>query len=512
MELAKIGKLVYLFIMFVYGFVVLALAISAYSEIKKISDNFGYIMDNWKLDFINGITVSSTGVCPSYYSPFFSYSWPGTVDGCYCSSLAVGACNSTQISRGCRTISSMSAETWSRWGSGATICVKRISGYSFAEKALKYPLNCGSNEKSCQTNPTTKVCVPNTESCPITRIYVGTSPPGDGTYQSIPYYSSYRVYYSTDQQSLPLVESLMMEDKPCIDKTRKNISPSRTDYMLMKSKRTRCSDYDNRWQTFATIDETSFYSGNGRSGLSTSLPGYSISSSYSWSQTYRNNFPWKYDEVCRNTAHDVYVYKDKYNLALKFQLVILIINIFAAIFLSVLFPFFEIQNLRGVDLPCFKGTGEEEQKRIKKWGKILKYTFKFIQLPFFIAAVVISGAIRIVFVAIGNENCSDSLTNSQFKDVGDSLDKKVYSGNITNLALLAAFLALDLLLWAKGKYCSKKKAVQPEETAKGNNMMSPTNIEMNPVSNENAGLINNNNNAGGGQKMTDQNFAGNQEA
>lgn len=493
MELKKLGKFIYLIIMFIYGFVVLGLAVSSYSEIKTIANNFSYLMDNWTSDFINGISVSTSGACPSNYSPFFTYSWPGTNAGCYCSSLTSGACNSTQISRGCRTISAMASEQWSKWGNGAIICVKKIKGYNFAEKLLKYPLTCSSSEKTCLTSSEVKTCIPSSESCPITKFTVGTSPPTDAVYQSLYYFGSYNIYYTTEKAQLPAVEGLVMEDKPCEDKTIKNISPGRTDYMLMKSKKTRCTNYDSRWQSLGTIDESSFYNGNSKGSLSTTLPGYSISASYSWSQSIRNNFPWKYTEECRNNAYDVYKYKDKYNLAVNFQLIIMIINIIAAVFLSILYPFFTIQNLRGVDLSCFKGKGEEEKKRIDRWSKILKYLFKFIQLPFFIAAVIISGAIRVVFIIIANENCSDNLTNSQFKDVGDALNQKVYSGNITNLALLLAFLVLDIVLFIKGKYCPSKNSTQVQavnsdninnnnpDTAKGGKMMSPG-VEMNPNS------------------------------
>ena len=498
MELKKLGKLVYLTLMFIYGFVVLALAISAYSKIKGIADNFTFLMDNWKSEFINSLTVSSSNSCPSGYVPLFPYNWPGTNTGCYCTSLASGACNSTQINQGCRTITAQAAQTWSEWQGGANICVKRISGYNFAEKALSYPLSCSSSEQACGMSSSIQVCVPKTQSCPITKMVIATSPPTDTSYQSIPYYGSYNVYYTTTANSFPVVESVVMEDKPCEDKTHQNISPLRTDYTLMKSKRTHCSDYDNRWSIVSTIAEPGFYSGNGQSGLTTTLPGFVISSSYSWSQSIRNNFQWSYSSTCREFGYKVYVYKDQYNLASNFQVVIMAINIVAAIFLSILFPFFEIQNLRGVDLPCFPGKGEEEEKKIEKTAKVLKYLFKFIQLPFFIAAVVISGAIRGVFVIVGNENCSDSLTNQQFKDVGDALNKQVYSGNITNLALLLAFLALDIVLQLKKRYCSKPPTkVQSESPNTGRDnakapdtVISPT-IEMGPMgSNEQSNLIN----------------------
>lgn len=59
-------------------------------------------------------------------------------------------------------------------------------------------------------------------------------------------------------------------------------------------------------------------------------------------------------------------------------MIMMVINIIAAIVLSIILTGMEVLNLCGYDLPCVRGDGKEERDKIRKVRKYLKYGMKFV--------------------------------------------------------------------------------------------------------------------------------------
>jgi len=66
---------------------------------------------------------------------------------------------------------------------------------------------------------------------------------------------------------------------------------------------------------------------------------------------------------------------DKMSVAL---IILLVVNILAALAISVVLTFMELCSILGYDIPCIKGEGAEEIQRIKKIKKYISYSFKFL--------------------------------------------------------------------------------------------------------------------------------------
>jgi hypothetical protein len=117
----------------------------------------------------------------------------------------------------------------------------------------------------------------------------------------------------------------------------------------------------------------------------------------------------------------------------------------------------EIQNLRGQDVSCIAGKGEEERKRIKKIKKIISYTFKGLQLPFQLWAIVYCGSAKALLMDISDESCSNTDTNAVLIYIAATLTK-TYTSTCTAIAVLSASLLLDIILDVLAKRKAKKEA------------------------------------------------------
>ena len=81
----NIATVFYLLLMMAYAAFTLSLSITAYIETLKFSLNFAGIQNNWSSDVINFVKiVSSSNECPENTENLFTYTWPGTIEGCNC--------------------------------------------------------------------------------------------------------------------------------------------------------------------------------------------------------------------------------------------------------------------------------------------------------------------------------------------------------------------------------------------------------------------------------------------
>lgn len=94
---------------------------------------------------------------------------------------------------------------------------------------------------------------------------------------------------------------------------------------------------------------------------------------------------------------------------MSYLLIMMIVNIIAAVVISIILTGMELANLMGYDLPCIGGDGKKERDTIIKIRKILKYGMKAIQLPFMIITIIIAAKLKNVYV---NNTCSDTYTNT----------------------------------------------------------------------------------------------------
>jgi hypothetical protein len=127
------------------------------------------------------IKAEKTNNCPEGYEPLLTYQWPGTVDGCFCTSntngfnfdfVMEGKCSSELISYGCSTVNSMTQQTMNMWKGESLLCYKRANSMNFYNSIMTTAPAGGSSASmtACGVNQTYEVnTLPGVE-CPITAI------------------------------------------------------------------------------------------------------------------------------------------------------------------------------------------------------------------------------------------------------------------------------------------------------------------------------------------------------
>lgn len=110
-----------------YAIVILILAGSAYTSICFPYNHIGDVVDNWQtLSIYDIVTVNSSQSCPFGYDEINRVAtWPGTIEGCYCSfnqKIFEDTCTSSQIKQGCTVVSETSPFSMRVWR-GRVMCV-----------------------------------------------------------------------------------------------------------------------------------------------------------------------------------------------------------------------------------------------------------------------------------------------------------------------------------------------------------------------------------------------------
>lgn len=88
--------------------------------------------------------------------------------------------------------------------------------------------------------------------------------------------------------------------------------------------------------------------------------------------------PWKNESRCRFEVEEFHKRSDEFFKLSSLMIGTLTVSIIAGLVTGLALPGMEIANLMGKDLPCFKGDGEEERKRLRKFKAITGLVFKFI--------------------------------------------------------------------------------------------------------------------------------------
>ena len=234
---------------------------------KSIAQEVGGIeslISNWKADFITDIEFSSTGTCSQGFELAFNGTWGGTVTGCDClgifchrrgvrdNQLGRGGCNTNETLCGCDGVSSRPRTKLEKVPSQDYICVKRAKDLNFLNLYSKMDNTgtCTDGHKKCgDINGKSKgVCIPNSETCPITDVIFSTGAnPDAGKYDLSKTGTGINVYYTRADIQQPWVDTVFKEDHVCYDPNAVPISSGRSGYKLLSDKPFKDCKKDTRF-------------------------------------------------------------------------------------------------------------------------------------------------------------------------------------------------------------------------------------------------------------------------
>jgi len=475
------------------------LVVKAYGDFSQNVGELKDLVSNWESTTILDIKMMTT--CPTGYSSALTdRNWPGVDEGCYCGTVSAttlknnnitctpfckGSCSTKASSLGCKTIAGQNPQALNNWirksGSNYQPCIKR-STETFAKTASLTTSSgtCPTGYLKCGTTAENVFCTKESQ-CPISYIEIKsidssmTSTCVTGNNCQVISEPDVQLKVKTlsykradTYDGLPLTEFTVNENGMCDIKNERDITPGRAQYYLLKSKPSSCKgEGTNRWTTLDTTTEADLFTANGNimgnnlyyyvkttlatysqpsAGLTGYYPTGRDGTNYNWKMFGRDYIPWKIS--CREKMETFIDKSQNVNRLKSAQLALLIIGMTSTVALGLVLSFMEFQNLRGVDLPCIPGKGEEERKRIKKIKKILNYTFKLGQLPFQVWAIALCVTTKGLFDNLVNDACSSDVDTTVLIATLSTKLKTAYQNNIIAIALLAASLLLDLILMA----------------------------------------------------------------
>ena len=478
----------------IYAIINIALVLSAY---LKLSTNVGVLLeliDNWQTGTIQELTVAAT--CPIGYEPALKDRyWDGIQAGCWCGNantntmktkkitcapFCTTACTSDALTAGCTNVASKSAQLLNYWtknsglsGGNAQICIQR-STETYASMALLTTSDgaCLTGYTKCGSSPENVFCTAQVK-CPINSITVAPAIStvgcttasncavlmnSGGSYKTITYTRG----DTTDK--IPSSQFTINEHGMCELEGTDNITPNRPQFALNLNKDTTCNTVgDIKWTITDSTTEDKLFAANSLTTYISSLSTYTNSKTgmtgyyqnsksgadYTWNMFTRSYIPWHIN--CRDEMHNL---MDKSEFVKKLrtaQLAVVIIGCISGFVLGVVLAIMEIMNLRGADLPCIQGKGEEERTRLRKIKSTMSYLFKLVQVPFQIWAIVLCGTAKQLLNSVADRQCSDNHTNETLIYLAKTL-ATTYSSTITALALLVVSVIIDIIL----SICHKK--------------------------------------------------------
>ncbi|KAL4500468.1 hypothetical protein ABPG72_003419 [Tetrahymena utriculariae] len=363
----------------------------AYTKFTDTSQLYDNIVANLKQVLIVDIQSKQDQNCESNYTSLFNWNWGGMNDGCDCTYAST-----TEI-----------AKTMYRGPSNIKInvCVKRgLSKYAYYKVAYQQKGAQCVGQKLCGNlvYPKSVFCVAQDDPCPIYDIQVSFAQfdPNYTGYQKVSLPNGNYLYYDNLGSNANAVKEplsvlrLTQDAGVChIKFTQKNIPVAQYEYVLSISSRSSCSQFD---PTFI------------QNGLS--MKGFIDAS---------------------NSLTDLK----------KTQLVVMIINIIVCLMVSIILQVSKVYSLMGKDVPCFEGSRDEEQAKIKKTKSILSYGGKLLQIPFLLWAFIVSAQKK---------------------------EDQVYKKNLSALIVLGITLFIDVVLLLKIWCCAKKTPNPQEEPANPN--------------------------------------------
>ncbi|KAL4500467.1 hypothetical protein ABPG72_003418 [Tetrahymena utriculariae] len=509
MDIKKIGTIAYMIVMVFYGLFTLILSIQAYTKFTDTTQYYDNIVSNLQQIPIVDVKSKQTQNCDSGYDSLFNWNWGGMANGCDCTKVTNttiqkimyrGACSANYTNFGCKQAPGINSQPFNFFegpsNTKMNVCVKRGSSqYAYYKVVDQQKGTQCVGKKFCGNlvYPKSVFCVALTDPCPVYDIQV-SSTNNDSRYigyQVIKLPNGNYLYFDNlgaNAIKEPLSELRLTQGNGVCQliNTQKNLPSGQQDYVLTISNRTSCSSYDPTFVSNGfSIPENRYYMLNMNPTDYTTLinyPGIQIPSSTSPFQTYQRNYL-SWNIANRNLIKDFVDASDSLKDLKNAQLVVMIINIFVVIIVSIILNVSEVYNLMGKDVPCIDGQGDEEQAKIKKTKTMLSYGGKLLQTPFLLWAFIVSAQKKGIISSVANAAPMDPAFNSQISAFSTQLEDQVFKKNLAALIVLALTILLDVILCLRSKFCSKKDANTQVEPAKLNadNELKPVNQSQLPM-------------------------------
>ncbi|KAL4492526.1 hypothetical protein ABPG72_007639 [Tetrahymena utriculariae] len=313
-----------------------------YNQQPTLPIEYDYVISNWQTAPIYSITPSASG-CSEYFT---AYQFPGTVDGCYCSSsqsvkysnnIFASQCSQEQLSYGCKTVNSTPQITFTQWQLQSQIlqlCVTRINGFNYMQSdcSIVGYQRCGVAQGDT-TNPN-MFCLPASTQCPINSIIYGATAP-DTSYVSIINVGTQKIFTSNsvvNRQPLAFSD-ISRGNGECKDFQNYHfIDPNMKEYELMRGKSNTCtsSQTDPRFQELFQITESTYFSANNYDV--SNLPNYPLAQNMQYYFLTRGYIPWQQLGDCRYTHMPYFInLKSHLNTISNLWIGCIIVNWFVAV-------------------------------------------------------------------------------------------------------------------------------------------------------------------------------------
>ncbi|KAL4446168.1 hypothetical protein ABPG74_021707 [Tetrahymena malaccensis] len=407
-----------------------------YNQQPALPIEYDYVISNWQTAPIYSITPSASG-CSEYFT---AYQFPGTVDGCDCTSspsvkysnnIFASQCSQEQLSNGCKSVNSTPQTTFTQWQLQSQIlqlCVTRINGFNYMQSdcsIIGYQ-RCGVAQGDT-TNPN-MFCLPASTQCPINSIIYGATAP-DTSYISIINVGTQKIFTSNSvQNSQPLAYShISRGNGECKDfQNYHYIDPNMKEYDLMRGKSNTCanSQTDPRFQELFQITESTYFSANNYDV--SNLPQYPLAQNMQYYFLTRGYIPWQQLGDCRYT-HMPYFINLKSHLSTISNLWIgcIIVNWFVAILYGGLASALRLKLTW----------------KIKNWYIIPTIILLLIQTIMTVLTFAYAVYNNNKISSMNNATCSDVQTNNMISSFSSSFNTSVLTYQIV---LLVFVLVLNI--------------------------------------------------------------------
>jgi len=217
---------------------------------------------------INRIQVITTGDCPTGSETVVLGTWDGTVQGCLCgTTLYAGPCTSSSSS--CSTVSAYSPTSFTKYA-GVQYCVTRVASWTNPNASGA----CASG-KLCAAD----ICVPTTETCPITDIRILlTANTASADYTEVTLNTTAKLVYSNTYPSQAVTFlKVSLYDNPCMDPAAMPFTTSKKPYVLSAVQENGCGG-TGTVENLEYIERkaaSDLFSENNMNAIVTGLPGFS---------------------------------------------------------------------------------------------------------------------------------------------------------------------------------------------------------------------------------------------
>ena len=412
----------------------------AYSRQKEFSDNFQNLGGNWKQNVVVGITnTDQVPLKEGQYVDRWQGNYPGTMDGCYCSTSAyywrvsqgmkTRSCNWNETRAGCREIPSTPAKTLPKWINSQEIYVIRQRNTSFLENYSKLNAdgtcaegfrNCGNKESKSKG-----FCIQNSVAeCPITDISSDIKP----GYQQVAFLG-FVMFTSRAADNNPIVDTLIRESHLCYSRQDFGITPGRKRYELLKGDYANCIK-DDSGMSLGELGEADLFDINGVDYKG--LINYSSDNKYRYKLLSSRVTEWA--PACFPLVKDISARaEDSKSLD----------STFFTLFVLYIISFV-------VSLFCFIRIVYVFAHENKKTGYLLVFALRFILfiviLPSLFSVNTKCNNISKFVTEISTKDCSTAPVNNMFRELSQKFNSSVISMNTWAIALAFIEIAVEFIM------------------------------------------------------------------